>query len=480
LAIFHHSIKIISRGKGRSAVAAAAYRSGETLTNGYDGITHDYTRKGGIVHTEILLPENAPEGYKDRSVLWNAVEKIEKARNAQLAREIEIALPVELTMERNIELARAYVQENFVDAGMCADVCIHDKGDGNPHAHIMLTLRPIDERGQWAAKARKEYLLDENGERIILPSGNFKTRKISTVDWNEQSKAENWRAAWEQSANAALSAIGSAERIDHRSYQRQGIEQIPTVHLGVAASQMERKGIKTERGNRNRIIEVSNKELRQTKARLDKLRKWIADEAKHDTPTLANVLDGILQGGEPKTRYAKIRDLKAAADTLTFMQTHRISTIAELRSIVDEQYSRLADIRESSKPVERRMKTLETHIEKAELIIKHRKVYEQYTQQKPKHREAFYETHRAEITLYESASRYMKEHLNGRTRIPLKAWRAERIKFNNERTALSVRHQSLKDEIREVETIRRYAESVERTIAPPLKKREKQRADERS
>lgn len=480
MAIFHHSIKIISRGKGKSAVAAAAYRAGETLTNEYDGITHDYTRKGGIAYTEILLPENAPEVYKDRATLWNAVERVEKASNAQLAREIEIALPVELTLEQNIELTRAYVQENFVSAGMCADVCVHDKGDGNPHAHIMLTLRPIDERGQWAAKARKEYLLDENGERIILPSGNFKTRKISTVDWNEQSKAEQWRAAWEQSANVALFAIGSAERIDHRSYQRQGIEQIPTIHLGVAASQMERKGIKTERGNRNRIIEVTNRELRQTKARLDKLRKWITDEARHDAPTLMDLLSEMLSGGEAANRYAKIRDLKAAGKLLIFLQENRISTIAELQSKVDEYYGRLADMREVLKPIERRLKTLDEHIKQAELIEKHGKVYKRYQAQKPKDKEAFAESHRAEIILYESASRYMKEILNGRTRIPLKAWRAERVKLNDERTALTVKHQSLKDEIREVETIRRYAESVGRTIAPPLKKREKQRTDERS
>lgn len=136
MAIYHCSIKIISRGKGKSAVAAAAYRSGETLTNEYDGVTHDYTRKGGIVHTEILLPDHAPAEYADRSLLWNAVEKIEKAKNAQLAREIEIALPQELTREQGISLVREYVKAQFVNAGMCADFCLHDTGGGN--------MRPIE------------------------------------------------------------------------------------------------------------------------------------------------------------------------------------------------------------------------------------------------------------------------------------------------------------------------------------------------
>ena len=155
VAIYHCSIKIISRGKGKSAVAAAAYRAGQTLTNEYDGVTHDYTRKGGIVHTEILLPDNAPPEYADRAVLWNAVEKIEKAKNAQLAREIEIALPVELTKEQNISLVREYVKQHFVAAGMCADFAIHDTGGGNPPAHIMLTMHPFEQGGAWGAVQKK-------------------------------------------------------------------------------------------------------------------------------------------------------------------------------------------------------------------------------------------------------------------------------------------------------------------------------------
>jgi ATP-dependent exoDNAse (exonuclease V) alpha subunit len=184
------SIKIISRGKGKPAVAAAAYRAAEKITSEYDGKTHDYSRKGGVVHTEIVLPDHAPSEYKDRAVLWNAIEKAEKNSNAQLAREIEISLPVELTMAQNISLAFRYVNEQFVSAGMCADLCVHDKGDGNPHVHIMLTMRPIDERGEWGAKSRKEYVLDIIGETIRLKSGAFKSRKVNAVDRNEPTKAD--------------------------------------------------------------------------------------------------------------------------------------------------------------------------------------------------------------------------------------------------------------------------------------------------
>ena len=169
MAIYHLSIKIISRGKGRSAVAAAAYRAGEQIHNEYDGITHDYTRKGGVVHTEILLPEHAPGEYKDRAVLWNAVEKIERAKNSQLAREIEIALPVELNYMQNLNLIREYVRKNFVEQGMCADFSIHGMETENPHVHILLTMRPLNEDKAWGTKFKKVYHLDDDGNKIYNP-----------------------------------------------------------------------------------------------------------------------------------------------------------------------------------------------------------------------------------------------------------------------------------------------------------------------
>ena len=221
-----------------SAVAATAYRSGGKITNEWDGMIHDYTRKRGIVHSEILLPSNAPPDFQDRGTLWNSVEQIEKACNSQLARELEVALPIELSREEQVRLVRAYCSSQFVSRGMCADFNIHDTGSGNPHAHILLTMRPMDERGKWLPKSKKEYVLDESGERIRLPSGNFKTRKVDLVDWNSQENAEVWRKSWADLANEYLAQNNRPERIDHRSYERQGIDQIPTVHIGVAASQM--------------------------------------------------------------------------------------------------------------------------------------------------------------------------------------------------------------------------------------------------
>ena len=472
IAIFHCSIKIISRGKGKSAVAAAAYRSGETITNEYDGITHDYTRKGGIVHTEILLSDHAPREYADRSVLWNAVEKVEKAKNSQLAREIEIALPAELTREENISLVRMFVKEQFVSTGMCADMCIHDNGGGNPHAHIMLTMRPILEDGNWGDKQRKEYILNAHGGRIYdAKKRQYKCKSEPTTDWNEQTKAEDWRKAWAAYANTALRIGGHAAAVDHRSYKRQGIEQIPTIHLGAAASQMERRGVRTARGNINHEIEISNQRLRQLRARINRLTKWVNESGNAPAPTLQDVFSEILSGGENKSRYGKIRDLQAAAKVLIFLQTHDITDLAGLREKVGEFYGRQQTMREKLKPVERRLKTLDEHLAQAETYKKYSAIFKKYQSLKPKYREGFYEGHRAEIVLYESAKRYLDAHLNGHT-LPLKAWTAEREKLAADKAKLTREYNALKDEIREVEVIHKAAEQAVRENQPPQRARD--------
>ena len=218
IAIYHCQIKIISRGSGKSAVAAAAYRAAEKIISEYDGRVNNYMCKSGVVHTEILLPDNAPIEYADRAVLWNAVEQIEKAKNSQLAREIEVALPRELSREQNILLVQNYVKQNFVGKGMCADVCVHDTGNGNPHAHILLTMRPFNQDKSWGTKQRKVYIFDERGEKIYdKKKRQYKCKSVPSTDWNEHTKAEEWRSAWAESCNKYLEKSNIEERLDHRS-----------------------------------------------------------------------------------------------------------------------------------------------------------------------------------------------------------------------------------------------------------------------
>lgn len=260
MAIYHFSAQIISRSNGSSSVGSSAYRSGEKIENERTGEVHDYTKKTGIEYTEILTPENAPEWASDRAKLWNQVEKIEKNKNSQLAREINIALPKELSIEKQIALTREFVRDTFVDQGMVADISIHDTQKGNPHAHIMLTMRPF-ENGEWGAKSKKEYILDKKGEKIKLKSGEYKSRKIDTVDWNKKEKLEKWREQWANYANRSLERNGIKERIDHRTLAEQGIERVPQIHVGTHASAMEKKGVQSERGQLNNEIKELNKQL---------------------------------------------------------------------------------------------------------------------------------------------------------------------------------------------------------------------------
>lgn len=271
VAIYHCSIKIISRGKGRSAVACAAYRSGTKLTDLETGKVFDYSNKPGVVFSEVLLPENAPAIFAvDRNILWDAVERKETHSAAQLAREVEVALPCEFTRQEQIDTVREYIMKNFVREGMCADWALHDKGDGNPHAHIMLTMRAIKTNGRWAEKSRTIYKLDPNGQKIPVIDPTTGQQKIGargrkmwqreTVpanDWNDRSKAEEWRAAWAAECNRRLDR---QHQIDHRSYARQAVEQEPTIHEGYAARKMEREGRVSNRCEINRETKLLNEQ----------------------------------------------------------------------------------------------------------------------------------------------------------------------------------------------------------------------------
>lgn len=277
MAIYHCSIKIGSRSNGQSAIAAAAYRSGDKLKDNETGQISDYTKKSGIVFSEISLCDNASAEYSDREILWNSVHSIEKNKNAQLWREFEVALPKELNRDEQIDTVRSFVK-GLNEQGMCVDWSLHDKGDGNPHAHIMATMRSITEDGKWAPKSRKVYDLDENGQRIfqkVDKSGKkqYKNHKEDYNDWNRKERVEEWRSDWADCCNARLS---ERDRIDHRSYERQGIDQIPTVHEGYAARQIAAKGGISERVEINNEIREKNSLLRKIAAQL----KAIGEEIK--------------------------------------------------------------------------------------------------------------------------------------------------------------------------------------------------------
>ena len=319
MAIYHLEAKVVSRGKGRSAVAASAYLSCSKILNDYDGVQHDYTRKKGLVWQEVFLPENAPTEWQDRSVLWNAVEESEKTKDSRLAREFVVALPIELNKSEWQKLLTEFIQEQFVSDGMCADVAIHNPHPPghNPHAHIMLTVRPLDEQGKWQYKTEKEYLCVRNGEEKGFTATEFKTAQADGWEkqyhykvgrkkvymppseaekhgyerankhpkstkygrqnpiaerWNSDEQLLVWREKWADVTNKYLAQYPWIDaRIDHRSHAARGLDEQPTIHEGVTARALEKKGIISDRCELNRQIKADNALLRELKSAVRKL-----------------------------------------------------------------------------------------------------------------------------------------------------------------------------------------------------------------
>ena len=334
MAIYHLEAKVVSRGAGRSAVAASAYLSCSRLYNDYDGIQHDYTKKQGLVWQEVFLPEYAPQEWKDREQLWNAVEEVETAKDSRLAREFVVALPIELSREEQIELLQEFIQEQFLPNGMCADAAIHDTDGHNPHAHILLTVRPLDKQGKWQYKTEKEYLCMKNGEERGFTAAEFRAaqnegwekqypykvgkKKVYMTPsaaeaqglvradkhpkstrygrqnpiserWNSEEQLTAWRAAWADVSNRCLERAGREERIDHRSNAARGLDEQPTIHEGVTARALERKGIIADRCEINRQIKVDNALLRELKAEIKKLTALVA----RTVPAIAEGLEKL-------------------------------------------------------------------------------------------------------------------------------------------------------------------------------------------
>ena len=296
MAIYHMQAKVVSRGSGRSAVAASAYMSCSRMYNDYDGIQHDYTRKHGLIYQEVMLPPMAPSEWNDREQLWNAVEETEKTKDSRLAREFVVALPVELDKDSNISLLQDFIKKNFVDMGMCADFAIHDTDGHNPHAHILLTVRPLNENGTWQYKTEKEYLCIKDGEekgyeRIDKhpKSSRYGRQNPISEQWNSDEQLCIWRANWADAVNKMLARNQINATIDHRSFADQGITEQPTIHEGYIAQNMEKKGMIADRCEINRQIRADNKMLRELKAKVAKL----AEAVEKSIPIIAETLEAI-------------------------------------------------------------------------------------------------------------------------------------------------------------------------------------------
>ena len=370
MALFHLSVTQTKRSAGQSAIASAAYRAGERLYSEYYGEYSDYTRKGGVICSDILLPSHAPPEYADRQTLWNAVEKAERGKNAQLAYSFDIALQNEFSLEENIALARQFLLENFVSRGMVVDFAVHqpDREDGgipNPHFHVLCPIRPIEQNGKWGLKQRRVYELDEDGNRIRDQNGEFVFNAVPTTDWGSPETLEHWRQTWAELCNAKFAEKELPCRIDHRSYERQGVDLLPTVHEGPTVRAMEHKGITTEKGEFNRWVKGTNAAIRDIRKKIAALAEWLkevkSELSKPKSPDLVSLLQAYFdrRNAGAYSQKARINNLKEMNTLFNYLMENgiddletledRVNTLREssdaLKETLDSQTVRMKEIR---------------------------------------------------------------------------------------------------------------------------------------
>ena len=291
------------------------------------------------------MPAHVPKEYADRETLWNAVEKAEKGKKAQLAYSFDISFQNEFTQKENIALARQFLTEHFVSRGMVVDFAVHepDREEGgipNPHFHFMCPIRPIEPNGKWGLKQKREYVLDENGNRIPDGKGDYVFNAVPTTDWGSAETLEFWREQWAVMCNAKFEEKGLDVSIDHRSYERQGVELLPTVHEGPTVRAMEKKGIKTEKGEFNRWIRATNAFIRNLRKNLSALLEAIKEiKAELDKPQSTSVIIPLqryfdMRNAKAYSQKARVSNLKELSDMANYLKASEIYTIEDLENRV--------------------------------------------------------------------------------------------------------------------------------------------------
>ena len=458
IALYHFCVKQIKRSAGQSAIAAAAYRAGEKLYSDYYGEYSDYTRKGGVIYSEIILPSHAPLEYQDRATLWNSVEHAERHKKAQLAYSFDIALQNELTMEENIELAREFVQRCFVEKGMVADLAIHqpDKGDGgipNPHFHVLTTMRPINPDGTWGQKQKREYLVDKNGDPVLDSNGKPKFNAVATTDWHCPETLEAWRKAWCEMVNEAFEQNGITERIDHRSYERQGLDLIPTIHEGPIVRQMEAKGIKTDKGELNRWIMATNRLICDVTKKIKSLFSWLAEVreefSKPQTPNLVDLLTDyyVKRISGSYSQKGKVGNLKKMTEVINYLRDNDLLTVEKLEEHLSSLEASFDTLKVGMKTKSKRMEQLSELIRSAEIYHRLKPIHDELNGIKwRKQREKYKSDHDSELRQFYAVRRVLTEELKGEP-INVKAWQREYDGLRAEYTRLRAQYNPLKEDL---------------------------------
>ena len=421
MALFHFTADQIKRSEGQSVMASAAYRSGEKLHSAYYGEDSDYTRKKGVICSEILLPPHAPREFADRETLWNAVEHAEHGKKAQLAYSFEVSLQNEFSLEENIALARKFLLDNFVSRGMTVDVAFHEKeteegGTPNPHFHFLCPIRPMNPDGTWGFKQHRVYRLDEDGNRIRDQNGKFLFDAVPTTDWGDPETLEQWRKAWADVCNAKFAEKGLDVRIDHRSYERQGLDLLPTVHEGAAVRAMEKKGIRTEKGEFNRWIKATNAVIRDIRGKIAVLLDWIkeakAELEKPKAPDLASLLGSYYAYRKSKaySQKGKLNNLKEMNETFNYLRENGIATLADLESRVQTHQTTVDSLKATLDSQNARMKAIRSLSDDSDTFKRLKPVFAGLQKIKfDKPRAAYKAAHEAELKQFYAARRRLSQ-----------------------------------------------------------------------
>ena len=454
MALYHFHVEQIKRSEGRTAVASAAYRAGEKLHNLWDGETHDYTKKGGVILAEIILPEHAPRRFSDRYTLWNEVEQVEKRFDAQLAYSFDVALQNEFSLEENIELAREFVQKYFVSDGMICDLAVHQpdrEGGGipNPHFHVLVPIRPLNDDGTWGAKQHRVYHLDEDGNRIKKENGQWEFDAVPTTNWGRPETLDMWREAWADMVNVKFEEKSLDCRIDHRSYVDQGLDLIPTVHEGPQIRKMEKKGIRTETGELNRWIKATNRMIRSMRAIIASLKEWI-QEAKEilkepQEVYLADLLrDYLRMRDRVAMTYSRGRSKAKHNNTKRFMEECKyldqrgLQTLSDFEKYLSSVGEKVEASKSSMNQKQQRLKELQQLLEDTKTYVELKPVFDEMKKEKyrfTKAKEKYKAEHEGELRRFHMIKRKLKEKGFEKEPFPLKAWQREFSELSAQREA---------------------------------------------
>ena len=484
MALYHFNLKQISRNNGQSVISSAAYRAGEKLYSSYYGEVSDYTRKSGVVLAEIHLPPHAPERFRDRETLWNELEWTEKNKGAQLAHSFEIAFMNEFSMEENIEMGRKFVEEQLVSRGMIADLCIHnpDKGkdaDSNPHMHILVPIRPLNEDGTWGIKEKKVPVLDAEGNPVFDKRGKQKMAAVSTTGWSDKATLLEMRKAWADMNNELFAEKGFSARISEKSYAELGIDRIPTIHEGPNIRAMEKRGIKTTLGTINRLIRWINGMAERTKAILGWLVKekelWEQNLEKQSRelpePTLASYLQQYMEkrnknaeGYKYGTQKAKAYNLKAFAESIAFLQENDLKTPADLEGKILDFQKEISGIQTSLSASQKKLKRTRQFIRDYENYEKLKPIQQTYNK-KYFAKEAYRKKHSKELNQYQAVNRRLKavlaeEGMASIEEIDMKQWEAEVKKEQKQVAHFSEEKKNLEEKLRPFEKVKACVDSV--------------------